>query len=246
MMFLGDTHGNRGFCKRAIDVASDLRISRIVQVGDFGYWPRTNNGNRFLHDVGKHAKERGVEWYWLAGNHEDYTALQGLCTKSSDKFITHGKYPLHHIRNGASWIWDGVRFGCFSGAYSIDRKFRVEGSGEYGWFAGEMPDESLIDGLGSVDVLLTHDSPIIPPSMYGARFKDDSTSRESQASVYRALVATDARLLVHGHWHLREQYGVHRARVQALDMDQAGLAAAAAVFDPATRKLFTLDEWGYR
>lgn len=247
VMFLGDAHGDRGFTKSAITWASNNAIDKIIQVGDLGFWPRTNNGKKFLHDVGKESAVCNVPFYFIDGNHEDHLVLDQLRARENDGFITYGKYPITYIDRGTSWEWGGVRFGAFGGAFSIDRKHRIEDSASYGWFRNEMPDESKIDALGKVDVLITHDAPIVPPIVYGLQhFKADETSALGQRAVYRALVATGAKLLVHGHWHLNERYGVHGATVQGLAMNQDSLYDAAVVYRTDDRRLFTLKQWEYR
>lgn len=249
IMFLGDCHGDRGFTRGAIKWAAENGVDVIVQVGDFGFWPRVNNGTRFLHDVGKQSAESDVPFFWLDGNHEDHTVLATVAArlKPGEFSVPYGKYPLHYLPRGTTWEWDGVRFGAFGGAFSIDRDARIEDSPTFGWFANEVPDRTKIEDLGHVDVLLTHDSPIVPPCMYlNDGFKRDENSTASQVAVYDALVATRASLLVHGHWHVNEQYSVAGAIVQALDMNGGGLYYAGAVFRTDDRRLFSLRQWEYR
>lgn len=248
IMFLGDTHGDRGFTREAIRYAAEGGINRIVQVGDFGFWPRVNNGTKFLHDVGKQSVQSMVPLYFLDGNHEDHDYLDALKGrgKEGEPWVHYGKYPVTYIKRGARWEWGGVWFGAFGGAYSIDRRYRTMHGPAYGWFPQEMPDPDKIADLGQVDVLLTHEAPIVPPPMYGQGFKTDETSTQSQRIVYEALVRTKAKLLVHGHWHLNHRYGVHGAVVQGLGMNQQGLYDAAVVFDTDDRRLYTLRQWEYR
>jgi len=245
IMFLGDTHGDRGFTLSAIRWCAANGIDRIVQYGDFGYWPRTNNGQRFLHDVGKASVQAHVPLFWIDGNHEDHLHLKALRERNEGPMIHIGKYPVTYLDRGGRFEWDGCTFGAFGGAFSIDRPWRVEDSGQYGWFKEEVPDETKIEALGKVDVLISHDAPIIPPMMYGAGFKDDPTSRQCQKAVYEALVSTGAKFVIHGHWHLRETYGVHGATVQALAMNQDSLYDAAVIFDTQTRELITLRKVEY-
>lgn len=245
-MALGDTHGDRGFTKLAITWAAENGVDRIVQVGDFGYWPRINSGQTFVADVGKHANQLGVPFYWLDGNHDDHDMIDGTIRTRGEGMISHGKYPITFIDRGHSWDWGGVRFGAFGGAFSIDRWGRIEHGGGWGWFAQEMPDPTKIEMLGKVDVLFTHDAPIVPPGKYATGFKRDDTSLLSQRTVYDALLSSGASLLIHGHWHHNERYKVADAVIQALDMNQAGLYAAAVVFDTATKQLFNLHQWEHR
>jgi len=244
-MMLGDTHGDRGFTKNAISWAEANGVDCVVQVGDFGFWPRTNNGQRFLHDVGKHSHELKIPLYWLDGNHEDHDYIDSLLRRSDGQvFIPYGKYPLYFIPRGTVWNWGGVRFGAYGGACSIDRGLRIPNSPSYGWFEQEMPDPDKMP-RGPIDVLLTHDAPIPPPCL-GGSYKRDPTSSRSQRLVYEALVGSGAKLLVHGHWHVNERYGVHCAVVQGLAMNHNPLYDAAVVFRTDDRRLFTLKQWEYR
>lgn len=246
VLFLGDTHGNRGFTKSAIKWASENDIDRIVQVGDFGFWARTNSGQKFLHDVGKASVIAHIPLHFIDGNHEDHTYLDALRERGSG-MIHYGKYPITYIDRGTTWEWGGVKFGAFGGAYSIDRRGRIEGSPHYGWFANEMPDRSKIEALGQVDILVTHDSPTIPPPAYEwAGFKDDVNSRESQAAVYAAVVASQPTWLVHGHWHMRYDNLVADTKVVGLAHDGDCLAAACVVYSTELRKMFSLQQWDYR
>lgn len=249
IMFLGDTHGDNAFTKSALTFCSENGIDRVVQVGDFGYWPRINAGQNFIHEVAKRSADVGVPLYWLDGNHEDHKVLQGKVPDPVDFVRIADKYarerPIWYIPRGMSWEWEGTRFGAFGGAFSIDRYRRFEDDGRYGWFANEMPDESKIAGLGKVDVLLTHDAPIVPPVMFGRGFKTDATSTLSQNTVLKALKASQATLLVHGHWHVNERYVAAGVAVQGLDCNYSSLYDAAVVFDTETKTLYTIQEWLY-
>ena len=244
VLFLGDTHGDRGFTRHAIDFAADNGIDQIVQVGDFGYWPRINSGRDYIHEVGKHANKREVQFNWIAGNHEDHDALDEMVARSDAQFVAHGKYPIFHIRSGSSWTWGNTRFGALGGAFSIDRANRGERSPRFGWFPQEVPDESLIPGLGKVDILITHDSPIIPPG--GHNFLSIPESALCQDTVRKAQIATEASLVIHGHWHLNLRYGVHSATVQGLDCNGSPIQYASVVVDTETTTLYTVNEWLYR
>lgn len=250
ILLLGDCHGDRGFTRGAIRWAAENDIHTIYQLGDFGYWPRVNNGQRFLHDVIKALDEYNVQLFWLDGNHEDHLVLQPKAIKSDyqpvpikDKFSAGSTF---YLPRGYSWEVDGVRFGAFGGAISIDRRYRIEDSAHYGWFHNECADPSRIDALGKVDVLLTHDAPIIPPCFYGAWYKDDELSRLNQRVVHDAMVGSGAKQLFHGHWHVNHRYGVHVADVQGLGMNHDGLAEAGRVYDTTTREHCSVIKWMHR
>jgi predicted phosphodiesterase len=251
ILMLGDTHGDRGFVRGAIKWAAENDIHTIYQLGDFGYWPRVNNGQKFLHGVIEALEEHSVQLFWIDGNHEDHAVLQPKAAKVDyakpvpvkDRWSTGSTF---YLPRGYSWEVDGVRFGAFGGAFSIDRRYRGEGNPQYGWFPNELAEPEAIDRLGQVDVLLTHDAPIVPPCMYGMPFKSDPQSQASQKVVYEALVRSKARQVFHGHWHLNERYGVHGANVWGLAMNQDGLAEAGAVFVTDDRSTHSVLKWMHR
>ena len=204
--------------------------------------------------MGKAAWEADIPLWFIDGNHEDHLVLQPMSDRRQDGLVKitstlgNGKdYPVYYVPRGHTWTRDGLTFGAFGGAFSIDRAMRQRDSGQWGWFANEMPDRSRIEALGKVDILLTHDSPIVPPGKYGQGYKEDATSRLSQDTVYDALLASEARLVVHGHWHHYERYRVHGAVVQALGADITGdITKACVVIDTEARRVYTLTEWSYR
>lgn len=252
MMFLGDCHGSRGFTCDAINIASKFGIDRLVQVGDFGFWPGMESGRQFLGEVGKHAVHKRMPFYWIAGNHEDHDAIDEMVTTAitSDSIdedptvspFVHGK-RLTHIRSGARWEWDGVVFGALSGAFSIDRANRTKHSYAFGWFPNEVPDPDLIPGLGKVDVLVTHEAPTVPaPLAASGSFRSIPESTESQQVVYDALTASQPDHLVHGHWHCNYRNRIGRTEIWGLDRDLS-VVNASCVYDTEHRRMYSLAQW---
>ncbi len=243
-LFLGDSHASTSFVKAAIDYAKSWNISRVFSVGDFGWWPRATSGQRFIKEVSKYVTEKGIRLYWIPGNHEDWKDIETRYAASdAETFIQYQKSSLYLVRNGATWTWDNLKFGALGGAFSIDRSRR---SKDWDWFEAEVPDESLIPGLGVVDVLITHEAPIVPPMIHASgEFRLVPESAASQDVIYRALMSAKPQLLIHGHWHHFERYVVAGATVQALDCNFSSAAYATCVLDSETKKLYTLGEFTY-
>lgn len=242
-MFLGDSHASTSFVMHAIDVAKNLGVSRVFQVGDFGWWPRHNNGQTFIKQIADYTKKKGIRLYWIPGNHEDWNDVQARYADSDETFIQYQKSNLFLVRNGANWQWDNLKFGTLAGAFSIDRGRR---SKDWDWFEAEVPDETLIPDIGIVDVLITHEAPIVPPEIYSSgEFRRVTESAASQDVIYRAMMACKPQLLIHGHWHHNERYTVLGATVQALDCNFTGLNYATCVLDSETKTLYTLREFEY-
>lgn len=229
ILLLGDVHGQTGWLKLAIRAASTLGISRILQLGDFGFWPHYGSGQEFLKLAQSYLDREGVELWWVDGNHEnhDWIAEQ---PHDYNGFWRHGS--IVHIGRGARWEWGGRTFlGC-GGAYSIDKPRRIEGSS---WWAGETITEADIRRCvgPTVDVLVTHDAPLGAQNIMGpATVGDKDSYPESYANRQRVAAICDLvqpKLLVHGHYHHRNSTNYKSTRVEGFGRDGDPRGAAGVL-----------------
>lgn len=239
LLLVGDSHANARWWATAVaPVAQRAGADRIVQLGDFGYWPRHPDGRRFLAIVAGCVERTGIAVDFLDGNHEDHQALRRRAPAAYE--VAPG---VCHLPRGCRFTYDGVRFLALGGAHSIDRHLRKVG---VSWFSEETIDtgdlERVEDGP-PVDIVLAHDTfagydlpgtlPIdeVPPWLA----REIEISRAHRVLVREAVTAVRPQLVVHGHYHSR-----YRARV-ALDdlvvdvegLDRDGTAGSLLVLDVA-------------
>ncbi len=110
----------------------------------------------------------------------------------------------------------GLRVGFLGGAISIDKRHRTEGRS---WWREEEVTEGesrLFDGVDPVDILCTHDSPIIPPGLGGLHPKLTEECDRHRELIARALDDSGAGLLLHGHYHVRYTGKRYDVRVEGL------------------------------
>lgn len=202
LLVAGDVHGNERWIGSLCKLARRYGCDAILQLGDFGYWPHTGEGRRFLEHVDWHAERNGVECvYWIDGNHENHDALAALESEPDGTVVIAER--CRYLPRGLRWEWRGTRFGALGGAFSVDRRERVEGES---WWTGEVTTRSDLERLGDrlLDVLVTHDapdgSPLKGPSLPPV---DQVLADEVRSLIRSAVEATSPRLLLHGHWHHR-------------------------------------------
>jgi predicted phosphodiesterase len=218
VLVAGDTHGNLPHFRSLIDVAKREGCQRIVQVGDFGYWPHYAP---FHEQVNRLAMEAGVTVYWLDGNHENFDALEEAINTeapSPQQMLA----ELWYLPRGCTWEWDGCRFMALGGAYSIDKDYRVEGQS---WWPQELlttPQVVRAMGRGPVNVLFTHDAPEGVCPIISNVYKGDEISRGNRLGVSAVVHTLRPRLLVHGHYHHRYTGWDGRTKVEGLSRDDDG------------------------
>jgi predicted phosphodiesterase len=202
VLVAGDVHGNSRWMGSLCKLARRHGCEVILQLGDFGYWPHTPDGLRFLEHVDWHAERNDIDCiYWIDGNHDNHDALSALKPGAAGT-VPVGK-RCRYIPRGHRWVWSGVRFGALGGAFSVDRRERVRGES---WWDGEVPARSDLESLGDaqLDVLVTHDAPAGSPVRGLALPAIDEVLAGDVRQLNReAMEATAPAVLLHGHWHHR-------------------------------------------
>lgn len=232
LMILGDTHGDIEWCRKVTKIAGRHGATTILQVGDYGYWPRmttTQSGRPHAHALFEAITDAchrtGVtDWVFLDGNHDDHESLGKAIDNPADDdgMIRMGEHVRYSPR-GNRFVWAGRHIGTLGGAVSLDAWLETIGV-EFGgrpyragwdWFPDlEAPSAANVDCLADgppLDLLLTHDAPIQVDMSAHFGFRGIAIPDEIQqrARFVRHLIGqaadmTCAELLVHGHWHCRK------------------------------------------
>lgn len=206
ILVLGDTHGNSSWVNRVLKRAEYLGCDTVIQVGDFGLWEHMDRGE-FLSVVSKWSKKRGIEFYWIDGNHENFDML--FDKYKSDEQFWRIRDNLYYIPRGTVWEWEGFTFAGMGGAVSIDRDQRIEG---HSWWRQEqirnedigVLEDNLVEfrteGNEPVDFMFTHDAPFLPDTGIRNYKVDDISARHRRVLDY-VVHAARPRHLFHGHYH---------------------------------------------
>lgn len=242
LVFAGDWHGNVRWATGRIQSIAASGVTTILHVGDFGLWPGSS-GKRYLHAVENACARDGVELLVTPGNHEDWGRLSLLWASPTRRDpVTGAPLPVQltdHIQvlpRGHRFTIEATSFLSFGGAASVDRHLRTEG---VDWWPEEMPSDADADYAiagGTVDVLVTHDSPepewcvravrdTLAHNPHGWPRDSLTWAAVSRARVNRVFEAVRPRLLVHGHHHVTGEERVqlpgsdHTTRVVSLAAD---------------------------
>lgn len=226
VVFAGDWHANAEHARAVLELAAGIGASRVVQVGDFGYWPRVEAGRRFLDGVAAGVAATGVEVWFCDGNHEDHESLPHDDATDPVEVAA----GVRWVPRGTVLSWEGRRLLFMGGAVSVDQRRRLPGET---WFPSETPSEAHWEramAAGAVDVVVAHDTvPGMP--VQGLPFLSIPWSARRRAADHRGRLeelqkATRPELWVHGHWHHRASARLGGTRFESLSHDRSGLAGS--------------------
>lgn len=217
LLLVGDTHGNVAWLERVVFAAAERhQVDRIVQVGDFGWWPGMRNNDAFR----EAARRSPAPLWWIDGNHEDHARLLADVAAAGGSgaggVVSLGG-ALSYVPRGARFVAGGVSILACGGAHSIDRRARSPG---LSWFDQEHVNDADVAACvdaGHADVLIGHDAPAgwaIPhlpperhlPAAWRAELPACWAHRRQLARVMEGVTPS---LVIHGHYHSAYRQSVH-------------------------------------
>ena len=214
ILMVGDLHGDTAALIKVLACAVDKGADVIVQLGDFGFWPRVEFGRKFLRKAEARLAEVGLELWWVDGNHEDHQALATRRIESDGRRRVSDH--VWHLPRGHRWMWGNTVWVAAGGAVSVDRYRGSEGKW---WFPDEVLTDTEVDqiiDLGHADVIVAHDAPWgagtlerlfsfdLPPSERQSSWPVDrlEESDTHMRRVGRLVDGVGAGRFFHGHLHV--------------------------------------------
>lgn len=190
ILVVGDTHGEFNHLNTLI---SKKQPSIILQVGDFGYWPKLRDN--------KKLKNKDTIVYFCDGNHEDHESLRNLENNEIQQNI-------FYMRRGSTLtLPDGRTVLFMGGAFSHDWRYKEFGSDEWkyrepgiDWFPiMELVTEEDINKIPDVeiDIVISHTA---PKEFYVlSSYSMEDPSRECLSQILKKY---QPKLWFFGHFHL--------------------------------------------
>lgn len=210
---LGDVHGRTAWFRYAIDKFAREGITTVVQLGDFGIG-QPFMFNKTLKSLNQHLVRKGITFYVVPGNHENYDVINALPVEEDG--WQHLKSNILLAPRGHRWVWDGVSFVALGGAPSVDRSWRRQRDANKPhdpcWWEAEaitLEDVSNVAAGGYADVMIGHDAPNgistiqknISSNPHGFKQVDLLYAAEGRELLTQAFRAVAPKYFFHGHYH---------------------------------------------
>lgn len=247
VLVTGDLHANTAAAFEVVDHASRLGADLVLQVGDLGWFPRDQRGQVFIRKLEKRLTLRGLNMWWIDGNHEDHDRLsaRSVGVEGRRQVTEH----MWHLPRGFRWTWHHAVWVAAGGAVSVDKAFRTEGKT---WFPTEELTDDEVERIisdGPADVVVSHDAPLGVPTLRALLNQDRPAWRrvsvwptgqvlrsdEHQRRLRRLVEGVEAKRVLHGHHHLRYSdvlSAIHGpVLVEGLGMDLDPIASRCLLVD---------------
>lgn len=211
--FLGDIHGDPTKLETMKSVVSPE--DTIIQVGDFGFYPRE------LNLYWKFFEEYPCKILAIDGNHENHDYLSQFSKDEPTNIVGN----LWYVPRGTVLEIENQLIGFLGGADSIDRAYSVKG---VSWFPQEQVTQEDVNklilnvGARELDILVTHAPPayMIPYHFPPLKLRDWGLPADwkdvSAQNVQVAFKALKPKKLVCGHMHKAVRYD----NIRILDIDE--------------------------
>lgn len=220
VLFVGDVHTNKHFLTEFYELAEEKGAERIIQVGDFGWWPRMPTGERFLDAASSLATKTDIPLIFVDGNHEDHNQLPHDAAMMQEL-----KPGLFYLPRGVITTLDGVRILGHGGAISVDQGWRTE---HIDWFRSETADYVAFNkslAAKHVDVVIAHDVPtgVDLDLTFPVTENIEAQCIRHRDGMLQILEALDPKLWVAGHYHQRITQRIGNTVVEVLGHDTLGV-----------------------
>lgn len=246
IVIAGDWHRHTGanHARRVVEYAAKHGADGIVHVGDFGYnyaWGPHGSGYSFEKPLRKILAAHDMFLLWVDGNHENHAWLRNLPVREDGFVQTGGSGRIFWVPRGHRWTWYDTTFAGLGGAYSINKKYLVEGVSQFSDFEEVSENDVAKLGEEKVNVLLTHDVPISAPMTSSLKLhpETESAANYSRVQLQNAVENVKPDYLFSGHWHkfMKYEMNIDEHVVDATVLNMEYRQGNAVLFDVVLQEI---------
>lgn len=202
---IGDIHGD--FSKLWTITQDIPEEDTIIQVGDFGVWPKLED--KYMRTKWKRPDQRRGNIFFVDGNHDYIPMLPVDATEMSEIWA-----GLWYMPRGYVGMVEDKRVLFLGGSKSVDRKWRPLASTDHGWFPEEQLSEAQVAtalknvGMDMIDLMICHTPPdwvireyLSPSGLLHFDIDPKTWVDESALNVEKVWKAIGSPRLIAGHLH---------------------------------------------
>jgi len=183
ILVVGDIHGKWNLLN---DLIIKEKPNKIIQCGDFGFWPKIGNFSKI--------KNYNTEIYFCDGNHEDHNELKNLKNNEIKKNI------FYMPRGSVLELIEGRKILFIGGSNSTDKNVRMP---YIDWFLEETISYKDLDKINfndRPDIIISHTCPneFMEYLELSNSYDDNDCSRKALSYV---LEIFKPKLWIFGHFH---------------------------------------------
>ena len=229
VLFVGDVHANRVFLKNVYRLAEEKKVDKVVQLGDFGWWPRTVPGERFIYLASSLASKSNIPLLFVDGNHEDHDQLPHDAVE-----VVELEPGIHYLPRGVVTTFGDLRVLGIGGAVSVDRQWRTE---YVDWFRTETANFAAYHKAATadspIDIILAHDLPAGVGLVldYPVTPEVDAHCNAHREQMRELLEIHKPNLWFGGHYHQRVTQQIDYTTVEGLAHDAFGVENSTLLMD---------------
>lgn len=207
-LIVGDSHGDADFINLAVEQAVTEDCEKIIQVGDFGYFPHLNEGREFLEKI----RNPAIPIWWLDGNHENHEKLNHRATKPVE--VAPG---IHYLPRGYRWQAGKWTLAALGGTQSIDRHQRTLGVDYWEQETISYADIERTIAPGDIDILFCHECPtgVEDIAIKGAK---QANGKADRTAIQTVVEVCKPQKVFHGHHHYHHRSTITLADEQKVEV----------------------------
>lgn len=201
VLLVGDTHGNIELINMAINIANKRGCNKILQLGDFGFFP--NIYPEFIDSL-----DSNIPFFFIDGNHDNHFVLPHNANHPvSLSSLGYSSNNFFYIPRGYYEQWGDSYLLFIGGARSIDKVYRTLGIDYFDNEEISYKDFLECMDYPEVDVIISHTCP------YNIEINYIESNDYSSKVLSELIDIYHPKYLIHGHHHINYELTLNEGTI---------------------------------